>query len=132
MKKVSIIGKSRYIGIILIVMQGILLALLTTFMMNSSYQKQWNNYLEKENSLNVYIKNTPKKYKNNIEKFLYDEAEQKKLFIVRKDQSSNGKDAFSGYTFGVYGDVKNKDLLFEFYNKKIIDKIGRASCRERV
>lgn len=122
MKKVSIIGKSRYIEIILIVMQSILLALLTIFMMNSSYQKQWNNYLEKENSLNVYIKNTPKKYKNNIEKFLYDEAEQKKLFIVRKDESSNSKDAFSGYTFGVYGDVKNKDVSFQFYNKKIIDK----------
>ncbi|MDB3086484.1 hypothetical protein C4097_18610 [Clostridioides difficile] len=122
MRKVYIIGKIRYIGVILIVMQGILLALLTTFMMNSSYHKQWNNYLEKENELNVYIKNIPEKYKNNIVRFLCDETEQKNLFIVRKDESSNSKGIFSGYAFGVYGNVKDKNVLFEFLNEKIIDK----------
>lgn len=122
MRKVSIIGKSRYIGAVLIVMQGILISLLTILLMDSSYNKQWNSYLEKENSLNVYIKNVSEKYKNNIEKFLYDEAEQKNLFIVRKDESSNSKGIFSGYTFGVWGDVRDKDVSFKFLNKTIIDK----------
>lgn len=122
MRKVSIIGKSRYIGAILIVMQGILISLLTILLMDSSYNKQWNSYLEKENSLNVYIKNVSEKYKNNVERFLYNEAEQKNLFIVRKDESSNSKGIFSGYTFGVCGDVKEKDVSFKFLNETIIDK----------
>lgn len=122
MRKKTIIGKIRYIGAVLIVMQGILISLLTILLMDSSYNKQWNSYLEKENSINVYIKNVSEKYKNNIERFLYDEAIKKNLFIVRKDESSNSEGIFSGYTFGICGDVKEKDVSFEFLNEKIIDK----------
>ncbi|MDZ5034467.1 hypothetical protein GNF81_17360, partial [Clostridium perfringens] len=54
MKKVSFIGTARYLGAILIVMQGILLALLAIFMLNSKYQNQWNKYLKTDYALDVY------------------------------------------------------------------------------
>ncbi|EJO5349123.1 hypothetical protein NRP93_003280 [Clostridium botulinum] len=122
MRKVSFIGTTRYHGAILIVMQGILLTLLAIFMLNSKYQNQWNKYLKTESALDVHLQNISEDYKDNIEKFLHNEALQKNLFIVRKDLALNDKSIFSGYTFGIYGDVENNDVSFEFYGKKIIDK----------
>ncbi len=121
MKKVSFIGTVRYLGSILIVMQGILLALLAIFMLNSKYQNQWNKYLKTDYALDVYLKNISEDYKDNIEEFLHNEALEKNLFIARKDLALSDK-AFLGYTFGIYGDVENNEVSFEFYGKKVIEK----------
>lgn len=122
MRKLSFIGNIRYFGAILIVMQGILCALLSVFIMNSSYQNQWNKYLETGSTLNVHLQNISEDYKDNIKDFLYNEALKKNLFIARKDLAINDKAIFSGYTFGVYGDIENNDISFEFYGKEIVNK----------
>lgn len=122
MRKVPIIGTVRYLGTILIVMQGILIALFAIFMLNSTYQDQWNKYLETDSSLNVHLQNISESHKDNIEAFLNSEALKKNLFIARKDLVLNDKNMVSGYTFGVYGDIENNEVSFEFYGKKIIDK----------
>jgi hypothetical protein len=122
MKKVSYIGTVRYLGAILIVMQGILLALLAIFMLNSKYQNQWNKYLKTDYALDVYLKNISEDHKGNIEEFLHNEALEKNLFIARKDSALNNEGYFSGYTFGIYGDVENNEVSFEFYGKKVIEK----------
>ena len=44
MKKVSLVGTLRYLGGVLIAMQGILLALVAIFMLNNAYQEQWKEY----------------------------------------------------------------------------------------
>ncbi len=122
MRKVPLIGTVRYFGAILIVMQGILIALLAIFMLNSTYQNQWNKYLETDSSLNVHLKDISEIHKVNIEEFLYSEAIKKNLFIARKDLALDDKSIISGYTFGIEGDVKNNDVSFEFYGEKVIDK----------
>lgn len=122
MRKVRLIGTVRYLGAILIVMQGILIALLAIFMLSSMYQDQWNQYLKTDSSLNVHLNNIAENHKDNIEGFLHNEALKKNLFIARKDLKLGDKAIFSGYTFGVYGDALNNDVSFEFYGKKIIDK----------
>lgn len=122
MKKVSFIGNVRYLGVILIAMQGILLALLAIFMLNSSYQNQWNKYLETDYALDVHLQNISEDYKDNIEEFLHNEALEKNLFISRKDSTLNDEGARLAYTFGIYGDVENNDVSLEFYGKRIIEK----------
>lgn len=122
MRKAPLIGAVRYLGTILIVMQGTLIALLAIFMLNSTYQDQWNKYLETGSSLNVHLQDISESHKDNIEEFLHSEALEKNLFIARKDLASNDKTMFSGYTFGIYGDVEHNEVSFEFYGEKVIDK----------
>lgn len=122
MKKISFIGNVRYVGAILIVLQGILLAMFAIFMLNSSYHDQWDKYLQTDSSLNLYLKNISEDYKDNIEVFLQNEALEKNLFIARKDSALSNTAIFSGYTFGIYGDVEKNDVSFEFYGEKIIEK----------
>ena len=71
MKKVSFIGTVRYLGAILIVIQSILIALLAIFMLNRTYQNQWNNYLESSSTLNLYLQNISEKRKGDIESYLF-------------------------------------------------------------
>jgi len=108
MHKAPLIGTVRYLGIILIVMQGALLAMLAIFMLNSTYQHQWNKYLETGSSLNVHLKDISETRKDNIEEFLHSETLRKNLFIGRKDLG------VLGYTFGIYGDVEDNEVSFEF------------------
>ncbi|MBU3137400.1 hypothetical protein KPL39_14110 [Clostridium gasigenes] len=91
-------------------------------MLNSRYNDQWNKYLKTDSSLNVYLENISEDYKDNIEEFLHNEAYEKNLFIARKDSTLNDKSIFLGYTFGIYGDVENNDVSFEFYGKEVIEK----------
>ncbi|MBW9158958.1 hypothetical protein [Clostridium tagluense] len=122
MRKVHLIGNIRYFGAILIVMQGILIALLSIFMLNNTYHDQWNKYLKTGSSLDVHLQNISESHKDNIEEFLHSGASKKNLFIARKDLALNDKSIFSGYTFGIYGDIENNEVSFEFYGKKVIDK----------
>lgn len=122
MNRAPLIGNVRYLGAILIVMQGILIAMLAIFTLNTTYHNQWNKYLETNSSLNVHLETVAESHKNKIEEFLFNESIKKNLFIARKDLSLNDKDMFSGYTFGIYGNVENNDVSFKFYGKKIIDK----------
>ena len=94
MRKVPLIGTVRYLGFILIVMQGILIALLAIFMLNSMYHNQWNKYLETGSSLNVHLQSISENHKDNIEEFLHSEALRKNLFIARKDLALNDKSMF--------------------------------------
>lgn len=122
-KRVSFIGNVRYLGAVLIVMQGILISLFAIFMLNRNYNNNWNKYLKTDHhALNIYIQNVPEEYKHNIKEALYNDALERKLFIARKDVALNDKGMFSGYTFGVYGDVEKNQVSLEFYGGNIIDK----------
>ncbi|NEZ48867.1 hypothetical protein FDB54_04275 [Clostridium botulinum] len=53
---------------------------------------------------------------------MYNDALKRNLFIARKDVALNNKAIFSGYTFGVYGDVEKNQVSLDFYGRNIIDK----------
>lgn len=122
MKKVSLIGTVRYLGFILIVIQGILITLFTVFMLNRTYQNQWNNYLQSSSSTNIYLKDISESYANNIRNYLHNQSAEKNLFIARKDLNSSNDGSFSGYTFGIYGNIENNNTSFEFLGRNIIKK----------
>lgn len=121
MKKVSLVGTLRYLGGVLIVMQGILLALLASFMLDNAYQEQWKEYGKNGNSMTVYLGNVSEDSRDEIEQYLLNEVESNHLFLIRRDSSLADDGSFSGYTFGVYGDVENNEVSFSFYGKNVLD-----------
>lgn len=121
MKKVSFVGTLRYLGGVLIVMQGVLLALLAIFMLNNAYQEQWKEYGKNENSMTVYLDSVSEESGYEIEQYLFDKAESNHLFIIRRDSSLADDGSFSGYTFGIYGDVENNKVSFSFYGKSVLN-----------
>ncbi|KEH98080.1 hypothetical protein [Clostridium massiliodielmoense] len=58
---------------------------------------------------------------------MYNDALKRNLFIARKDVALNNKAIFSGYTFGVYGDVEKNQVSLDFYHKNQVslDFYGR-------
>lgn len=120
MKKVSLVGKIRYLGSVFIVMQGILFALLTIFSLNSRYQEQWGIYPENANALIVYLNNISSGENNEVEQFLYETSDDQKLFVVRRDLTLDNNGVFDGYMFGVYGDTDNNEISFDFLGKQVI------------
>lgn len=121
MKKVSFVGTLRYLGGLLIVMQGVLLALLAILMLNNAYQEQWKEYGKSGNSMTVYLDSVSEENGYEIEQYLYNKAESNHLFIIRRDSSLMDDGSFSGYTFGVYGDVENNEVSFSFYGKNVLN-----------
>lgn len=122
MEKTSFVGRIRYLGIIAIVMQGILLALLTIFFMNSRYQEQWSNYPENGQGLTVYLKNVSQEKEDAIEQYLYEKSEEQQLFIVRRDIDLSNNGEFAGYILGVYGDVENNDISLSFLGQQVLSE----------
>lgn len=121
MKKVSFVGTLRYIGGLLIVMQGILFVLIAILMLNNAYQEQWREYGKSENSITVYLNSVSEESEYEIEQYLYHKAEFNHLFVMRRDSSLMDDGSFSGYTFGVFGDVENNEVSFSFYGKKVLN-----------
>lgn len=122
MRKIRLIGTVRYLGAILIITQGIIITLLAIFMINSTYHNEWNKYLQTDSSLNIYLNNISENHKGEIEEFLYNEAVKNNLLIARRDSTINDKGIFSGYTFGIYGDVENNNVSLNFYGNEVINK----------
>lgn len=121
MKKVSFVGTLRYLGGLLIVMQGVLLALLAILMINNAYQEQWKEYGKSENSMTVYLDSVSEESEYEIEQYLINKAESDHLFIIRRDSALMDDGSFSGYTFGVYGDVENNEVSFSFYGENVLN-----------
>lgn len=46
MKKPDFVGRSRYAGAFLIIMQGMLCIVLSIFLLNQAYMQAWENYPE--------------------------------------------------------------------------------------
>ena len=122
MKKVSLVGTLRYLGGVLIAMQGILLALVAIFMLNNAYQEQWKEYGKTENAMTVYLEGMPEETENAVMQYLYQEADSNHLWMIRRDTSLMDDGSFSGYTFGVYGDMENNEVSFYFYGKNVLNR----------
>ena len=120
MKKASLIGASRYLSIILIAMQGMLLVLLATFQLNNAYLDSWSKYGNNQDTFSIYLENVSEEHADDLQQYLYTEAMEHQLYIVRRDTLLAKDGSFSGYIYGVYGDIENNDVEFSFCNNKIV------------
>lgn len=122
MKKVSLIGTWRYPGIILIAMQGILFVLLAIFKLNDTYLERWSQYGEIDNTFSIYLENISEDYSDELERYLYTETADNRLYIIRRESLLARDGAFEGYAYGVYGDYENNDVGLSFCGKEIVSK----------
>lgn len=121
MRRVSFEGTLHYFGILLIAMQGVLLALLALLMLNNAYQAQWREYGKGKNSVTVYLDNLSEERSYEVEQYLFWLAENDGLFLIRCDSTLGNDGSFEGYTFGVYGNVEHKAVGLDFYGSKVMD-----------
>lgn len=121
MSKISFIGKYRYLGMVVIIMQGVLFALLTIFSLDSRYQRQWEEFPNSQQCLEVYIKNIPIEKNDEVGSFFYQTAVEKNLLVIRKDMCLQNKGSFGGYIIGVCGNIDKQDISFSFLGTQIIN-----------
>ena len=120
MNKKSFVGASRYIISALIAMQGLLILLFAVNALNNAYMPQWDQYGNQSGALNIYF-NEDFTNSKDIEEYLYKEAINNNLFIIRKDlYFSNGNP--SGFKFVIYGNADNNHVSYSYYGKEILSK----------
>lgn len=122
MKRISLIGRERYFLNVLIVMQGILIALLTIFLLNQQYMETWRKYPQQNGNTIIYLKNIAEEKNLKVDEFLYETSMKNKMFIVRRDMLLENDGTFKGYRFGICGDISDCTPELTFLNQKIIDK----------
>ena len=85
----------KKVGIILIAMQGILLILLAVFKLNDAYLEAWSQYGKTQDTLSIYLENISEENEDELEQYLYTEADSNKLYIIRRE-SILAKDGDNG------------------------------------
>ena len=120
MKKDRMIGKIRYAGYLLIVMQGLVIALLAIFLLNQQYMNVWRTYPQNNESVTVHLKNVPTEKQRDTQNFLLTSAEEQALFIARMDLLLNRSGGMDGYKFGVYGNTDEPSAELSFLNERIL------------
>lgn len=121
MKKISLMGNSRFLGNMLIIMQGLLLVLISIFFMNRQYMEAWQNFPNERTAMTVYLKNVSKDDQPTVEHYLMDSANEHQLFISRRDLALKNDGTPSGYTFGIWGRAPEDTCQLTFLNRKVID-----------
>ena len=121
MKRISLVGRIRHFVNILIVMQGILLALLTIFFLDQKYIETWRSYQSNNESISIYLRDIPTEENQTIENYFYEMSNKDGLFIVRRDSLLENDGGFGGYKFGICGVTSNTTSEISFMGQKIVD-----------
>ena len=127
MKKTGFLGRIRYAGYFLTVMQGILLVIAAIFLLSQSYMDVWQEYPDTENSLTVNLRNVPQDRQDAAEQALTGLAEQNNLFLARTDEILLDDGSHGGWQVGVWGDPgqnsgrQAEDITLRFLDCEILD-----------
>lgn len=121
MKKISLIGNVRYWGNVLTVIQGVLLIVISIFLINQQYLKAWETYPNSSSALTVYLKNIGTVNQSATEDYLLNAANKQKLFITRQDQALANNGISGNIKIGVYGQTTGNNVSFAFMNQKILN-----------
>lgn len=120
MKRDRMVGKIRYAGYLLVVMQGLFIALSAVFLLDQQYMDVWRTYPQNNESVTVYLKNVPAGRQRDTQNFLLTSAEEQALFIARMDLLLNKSGSMDGYKFGVYGNTDEPSAELSFLNERIL------------
>lgn len=114
MKK-SINSKIRYVGYFLIIMQGILLSILTVFLISQHQNTAFRTYGISKDSTVIYLSDISNQRQSELKNFLVNN--QKGFVIKETDISSNG---VSSIALSVGGNVKKAPVL-NFLNQNLLN-----------
>jgi len=122
MKKISLIGNVRYLGNVMVVIQGVLLVLLTIILVNGQYMETWREYPAGEQVTTVYLKNVSTEKQISVVQYLLAAADEQQLFLVRRDSVLENDGAFSGFRIGIFGNVDVNDVSLTFMGQQILNQ----------
>lgn len=120
MKKERMIGRARYAGYLLIIMQGFIMALLAVFILNQKYMTVWRTYPQSNESTTVYMKNVSAEKQQDTQEFLLMAANYQNLFISRMDMILDNGGSTDGYKFGIYGNTDGQPVGLSFLDESIL------------
>lgn len=112
----------KYFAFILVVIQGILFALITTFYMNADYVQTVINY--PQNSLKITLSNVSNEKNEDTLNFIYETVNNEHLFYVKQDELLNNDGSLQGIILGIVGDYDTnaKFLNHSYLNVSILEK----------
>ena len=113
--------KISFVGIFVVVTQGILFALLAIFLVNQQYTAVWQSYPSSDNRLTVYIKDLSQEKQTDVQNYLFQSADEQQLFITRKDSLLSNDASNEGYVIGVYGTPTVDGSSLSFLNESILN-----------
>ncbi len=120
MKKPDFVGRGRYVGAFLIIMQGMLCIVFSIFLLNQAYIQTWGNYPETSYALKINLEDIPEDRQEDTLRTLLDHAQSDRLYIARRDTILSDDGAFGGWRFGIYGDVSTANVSLQFLNTQIL------------
>ena len=122
MKRTVFLGRIRYAGNFLTVMQGILLVVSAIYLVSQSYMAVWQGYPDTEHALTVNLRNVPEDRQDMTEQALTGLADREGLFLVRTDEVLLDDGSHGGWQVGVYGDPgQERDLTLRFLDCEILN-----------
>ena len=120
MYRVSLIGKHKYLGIILTAMQGLIIALLAVFLACEGYKDKWLEFGRRSDSIILYFEDMSDELAFELVSYLCDEADRDDFFIMRRDTMLAHDGNAEGFEFGIYGRIENKNLAAEYWGDEIL------------
>lgn len=123
MSKVFLKGTaSRFLGYVIIAMQGVLLALLAFDMMNTDYREAWNRYGKDRSSVTIYLEEISEEQGYEVKECFNDAAYNGHAFFIKKEELRGTTGDISGLKFGVFGDFESNDVSFRYSGSEIVGK----------
>ena len=113
---------SRFLGYVIIAMQGIILALLAFDIMNTNYMETWKQYGKDRPSVTIYLDEVSEEQGYEVKDCFNDAAFNGHAFIIKKEDLRGTTGDVSGIKFGVFGDFENNDVSFSFRGSEIVGK----------
>ena len=123
MSKVFLKGTaSRFLGYVIIAMQGVLLALLAFDMLNTDYREAWNRYGKDRPSVTIYLEEISEEQGYEVKDCFNDAAANGHAFFIKKEELRGATGDVSGLKFGVFGDFESNDVSFRYSGSEIVGK----------
>ncbi|MDR1521758.1 MAG: hypothetical protein LBS28_02740 [Streptococcaceae bacterium] len=118
MRRLLPVGKLKYCVYLLIIIQGILLATLTSCFLDQKYKNTWNSY--PNNGEYLYISQVSSVHEEKVSQYLLSEAIKQSLFLVRieNDQECG---ISSKIKIGVEGAFQSNEAEFHFLDQTLLD-----------
>lgn len=111
----------KYLAYVMIVSQGILIALAVSFYLNATYIEQIRNFPTSAVSIN--LKSIPEERIDSVMNYLMDYAQKTDVFYIRKDLSVKKDNSIGGVILAVAGNYeKNKEEIEFSYLKQPVVK----------
>ncbi|MFP3153193.1 hypothetical protein LQZ18_01955 [Lachnospiraceae bacterium ZAX-1] len=120
MLKKSLYVKHRFLGNMMVIVQGLILILLTIAVVSQQYLNAWQAYPADDRATAIYLHDIPSDKEFQTEIGIKSVADKYSLFIIRRESMLDNEGSVRGFVLGVYGDARSNDIALSFYDQKVL------------